>query len=104
MSILLEFLTESQLKEVRTRSLSDESTYSITTSYGKLNKQQSAVINQYVRELKYPSKPVSKLGSKQEAYNTEEEMLSKGPEYSFDDLSARESAFYDNYEKEKKNG
>ena len=104
MSILLEFLTEEQLIEIRARANTTEHTYNITTSYGDLNKPQKAILNQYVRDIKYPLKPVSKLGSKQEAYNTEEEMLSKGPEYSFDDLSAKELEFYNNYRKEKKNG
>jgi hypothetical protein len=103
-SLLLTFLTEEQIYDVNKRSRSDERTYSITTSFDDLTKPQKAVLNQYVRDLKYPKPTTGRLGSKTEVYNTEEEMLSKGPEYSFDDLSVKERAFYDKYEKEKNNG
>lgn len=103
-SLLLTFLTEEQIYDVNKRSRSNERTYAITTSFENLSKPQKAVLNQYVRDLKYPRPKSGRLGSKEEAYNTEEEMLAKGLEYSFDDLSPRELAFYETYKKEKKNG
>ena len=103
MSILLDFLTEEQLQEIRARANTTEHTYNITTSYGNLNKPQKAILNQYVRDVKYPHKRESILGSKTEEYSTEEQMLNK-PKYSFNELTPRELAFYETYEKEKKNG
>jgi len=100
MKLILKFLTREQVNEINNRIHRKEATYQITNSLKGLNRQQKAIVNQHIRDIKYPRTSRGMLGSKTEPYQTEEQMLN-APKYSWEELPDNEKQFHAEFGKKK---